>query len=739
MESNKKLTLSIAQKLIAVLPPAAFIVSLIFLFGPFNIYKGNISEFSVSLTSVLGFYLVPALVLLLVLSGIGLILPTNLHRRYVVVLFVIGILIWLQGNILVWKYGLLDGHVFDWTKDQWRGWADGAVWVALLTGGLLFYQRVYKIAALCCILLFSLQLASLGYMSFQRIELWDAKAKVSIPTLPTDEIYQFSSSKNVIHVILDQFQSDIFEEIVKEDADFYFKKFEGFTFFRETIGSFPTTYLSIPTILSGQKYRNNMPLSSFMAASFKGKTIPNVLYDNGYEVDLAHAFPTYKEGSYSNYYHIPVPYGLTKDQYVKASGAFLIDLVLFRSTPHFLKKFVCNDQQWLVQRLLFTQLRLLKGGKEAGKVAMGYFAHSRFLDDMIDSTRVKRNKPVYKFIHLITSHGPFVVNKDCQYAGKALPNTRENIRIQQKCALDHFMKFLDKLKTIGVYRSSLIIVNADHGAGIDVKMTGNGANLQGGSSELNRIAGAALPLMLIKPPNSKGLLNFSDVPAMLSDIPATLSSILNLKEDFPGISIFQIDPNKVRERRFYMYKWRNENWKDDFVDRMDEYIIIGSVFDKASWRKGVTYFPPDINAYEIQKIDFGTAEATKFRRSGWGGDERSANGDYTFNWSLGRSASISISLPNDKPVMLTANILSYPFDKPQHVTIKVDGKEIGSWELRSPWCISKHSIVIGPKEDRPDVSIIEFVFAHHRIPKGKERPVAVRFESITLSGAKSLK
>ena len=150
LESNKKLTLSIAQKLIAVLPPAAFIVSLIFLFGPFNIYKGNISEFSVSLTSVLGFYLVPALVLLLVLSGIGLILPTNLHRRYVVVLFVIGILIWLQGNILVWKYGLLDGHVFDWTKDQWRGWADGAVWVALLTGGLLFYQRVYKIAALCC-------------------------------------------------------------------------------------------------------------------------------------------------------------------------------------------------------------------------------------------------------------------------------------------------------------------------------------------------------------------------------------------------------------------------------------------------------------------------------------------------------------------------------------------------------------------------------------------------------------
>jgi len=739
LESSKKLNLSIAQKLIAVLPPAVFIVSLIFLFGPFNIYKGNISEFSVSLTSVLGFYLVPALVLLFVLSGIGLILPTNLHRRYVVVIFVIGILIWLQGNILVWKYGLLDGHVFDWTKEQWRGWVDVAMWVALLTGGLLFYQHVYKIAVLCSILLFSLQLVSLGYMSFQRIGLWEGKAKVSIPTLPPDEIYQLSSSKNVIHVILDQFQSDIFEEIVKEDADFYFKKFEGFTFFRETIGSFPTTYLSIPAILSGQKYRNNMPLSSFIAATFKGKTIPNVLYERGYEVDLAHAIPTYKKGSYSTYYYIPVPYGLTKDQYVKASGAFLIDLVLFRSAPHFLKKFVCNDQQWLVQRLLFSQLRLLKGGGGSANLAMRYFAHSRFLDDMIDNIKVKRNRPVYKFIHLIASHGPFVVNKDCQYAGKALPYTRENIKIQQKCALDHFIKFLDKLKTIGVYRSSLIIVNADHGAGIDVKMTGNGANLQGRSTAINRIAGAALPLMLIKPPNTKGHLHFSDVPAMLSDIPATISSVLNLNKDFPGRSIFQIDPSRVRERRFYKYKWRNENWKKDFVDRMDEYIIKGSVFDMASWRKGLTYFPPDINAHEIQKIDFGTAEATKFKRSGWGGDERSARRDYTFNWALGDATSIYFSLPKNKPVILRANVGSYGSSKPQKITIKVDGHIVGSWKLTVPWKLTKQEIKIAPDGDRPDVSIIEFIFAHHRIPKGKERPVAVRFESISLGGAKGLK
>ena len=110
MESSKKLNLSIAQKLIAVLSPAVFIVSLIFFFGPFNVYKGNISEFAVSLTSILALYLLPAVVLLSILTAIGLLLPNRLHRRYVSVMFVIGVLIWLQGNILVWKYGLLDGQ-----------------------------------------------------------------------------------------------------------------------------------------------------------------------------------------------------------------------------------------------------------------------------------------------------------------------------------------------------------------------------------------------------------------------------------------------------------------------------------------------------------------------------------------------------------------------------------------------------------------------------------------------------
>ena len=143
-------------------------------------------------------------------------------------------------------------------------------------------------------------------------------------------------------------------------------------------------------------------------------------------------------------------------------------------------------------------------------------------------------------------------------------------------------------------------------------------------------------------------------------------------------------------------------------------------------------------SYQTGKIDFGTNESFRFKRFGWAGNERMSKKGFTFNWALGSAASIRISLPKNEAVILTANIKSCRFSKPQHITVKANGKEIGSWELRPPWRLDKHSVIIPPDQQRPDVSIVEFMFSQHRIPKGggNPRPLAVLFESITLSETK---
>ena len=724
--------ISVSQKIGGALPPALLIVLNIFFFGPFNIYNGNASEFAVSLVSILYLYLLPSLVLLSILTGIGLLLPNKLHRRYVAIIFVVGVLIWLQGNILVWKYGLLDGRSIDWSADTWRGWIDGSVWVLLLIIACFFYRNIYRMAVRGSIVLILLQCFYLGYIIIQDPTVLKEKDKISSPTPPPDEIFQLSSEKNVIHIILDQFQSDIFEEIIDGEPG-YFEALKGFTFFKETTGSFPTTYMSILAIFSGQNYKNDIPMSIFSKSILVGKTLPNSLHDAGYEVQLAHALGNYHGGSFSSYYQIPVPYGLTKPEHEKATSALLLDLTFFRLVPHFLKKFIYNDQQWLIQRLLFGQLRGLQDrGSNLGMLR--YFAHTSFLKDLVDNMSIGISRPVYKFVHLINSHGAFVVNEDCQYAGKTLPTTRENVKNQQRCALDQILGFLNKLKSIGIYDSSLIVINADHGAGIKVKfsevrMKSKGRHI----GQLGSIVGAALPLMLIKPPFAEGQLTISDVQAMLIDIPATISSILNLNEDFPGQCIYDIDENTVRERKVYHYNWRHENWKEDFISGFKEFTIKGSVFDRASWHHGLVYHQPKLR--KTEKIDFGSIDSSDFKHVGWGGNERSAAGNYKFNWALGSQAAIFLSLSKNRPTVLTANIRSYPVRKFQDITIKVDGNEIGNWKLFAPWRLGKHSIIIPPDQQRPDVSTVEFMFYQHRIPKGGRdpRPLAVLFESITLS------
>jgi hypothetical protein len=97
--------------------------------------------------------------------------------------------------------------------------------------------------------------------------------------------------------------------------------------------------------------------------------------------------------------------------------------------------------------------------------------------------------------------------------------------------------------------------------------------------------------MAIKPPQSKGNLQTSRAQVSLTDIPATIGYFFNLNEKFDGRSVFEVDPDEVRERRFYFHEWQHEHWQSTYLPRLDEFVIKGSVFDRNSWRLSSTYYP----------------------------------------------------------------------------------------------------------------------------------------------------
>jgi len=717
----------IKTKLLPIISSVVLVLGQIFIFGPAIIYHGNISEFKVNLIDMLKLYAFPGIILLLVFIAIGIFLSRKYLSLYISLIFTIGILLWIQGNILVWKYGLLDGQIINWEKSQWRGWLDISLWLILIGLACIFHRKIHrKIFIVATIVILSIQFIQMGFYIFT---LPPSSPKQDI-AMPPEEIFELSLKNNIIHIILDAFQSTIFQDIINQDVNYYKQEMGGFTFFRDTVGVFPTTYMTIPAISSGEQYKNDIPMPEFLKRTLTGKTIPNVLFKNGYDVDIIHIIPQYLQGHYSNAYLIPTPYLKDNELYKRSEAALMMDLVLFRYVPHFLKKMIYNNQTWFLQK---------KIKNEKSELLFSPLSHKEFFSDFITNLKCARNKPVYKFIHLETSHPPAVINKDCEYADEVLPWNKQNHIIQSKCALNQFIKFLNKLKSMGCYDSSMIILQADTGAGHPVSLENKFENKH--YEYIEDMVGSALPLLAIKLPYSRQPLKVSNAQVELTDIPATISTALDLNEKFPGMSAFEIDANKNRIRKFYYYKWLHTNWQSDFFPNLTEYIINGSVFDRDSWHINTVNYNREIS-YQVKKIDFGTDESNNFLHLGWSGNENLVDEKLTFNWALGNSASIFLSLSKNKAIKLSANMKTLKFNNPQRIVVVVDGKKIGHWELSTdswkwdkPWYWDNQSIIIPPDEGRPNVSIVEFFFSEHlkNSTKKELRPLAVLFESITLT------
>jgi hypothetical protein len=666
--------LSLTQKIKLSLIPALLIAASIFVFVPFTIFRGNFNEFSVSLIPILSYFALPMCALFLLFFLISLLLPEKWHQRYIAILIGVGILIWLQGNFLVWDYGVLDGTNIDWTKYPWQGWVDACIWALLLGLAIIKYKSFYRFAAAAALFLISLQCATLIVTSIQQPQIW--KEPPSAPSGPPEEIFEFSSNQNIVHILLDQFGTTLFEKIINE-MDEYSNDLEGFTFFKEAVTSSSVTYLSVPSFLSGQVYVNDRPTMEFHRQNYVGKNIQTLLAsEHSFEIDVAtHNWFNVQRESDAHYFEIPTPYSFgAAHSKSKIEAAFMFDIVLFRVLPHYLKRHIYNRQSWLFSSSVLDD--------ESDQYE--HFSAKEFIKDFVARSSVGRSGPVYKFIHINSPHPPLVVGSNCEYAGEVLPISEDNFINQAKCIFQSVIQFLDKMKSLNVYDSSLIILQADHGTGIPFKIkTANGTFISSQESRLH-IRDGFLPLLLIKPPNSKGTLKTSAVQAELTDIPATISSLLNIRNSFPGRSLYELNPDIDRVRRAYYSSTthRNDAAVSGYFELLHEYIIRGSVFNLESWKKGQLIEKRPAEYLWGTVLQFGeNGNVLHYLKKGWSLPRE----DYV--WNNGNRASIALPISPAEAETIELRAVVRPFVFPekqleeQRVKIFVNDSKVGEWRL----------------------------------------------------------
>ena len=643
------------------LPVALLIVLSIFIFAPATIYYNNIDEFTFGLLEILKAYSLPMVIMLSVVLAIGFLIPRKLIALYCSALAAFGFLYWLQGNFLLWDYGVFDGLLIDWETYTWQGWLDTGLWIAVFSAALIFHKKIFRLTTFLCFALIAVQAAALIVTSFSyNHSFWKKEPDLTFKV--PDSITNYSSNFNIIHIVLDHFQTDIFLEIVDEES--LWNEFEGFTVYKENMANAPSTTLSIPAMFSGDIYDGSISVSEYCQEVFTRKSFNNILFEQGFVVNMV-PYSILPDTSYSNMYRVPAAYGGSIDEELLLESTQIIDVALFRHLPQVIKYFIYNDNHWFISRYfsLSPSSRII--------------SDLNFFKDYLSNIAISNDNPAYHYMHLLPPHPPYVLDQRGRY-NIGLDQNRDNYKNQAKYTLKLFLEFLEKLKEMDIYKNSFIILSSDHGSEFSPIIDNRIVEL-----DLNRVPA----LLAIKLPNDKGKLEISNVQTMISDIPATVMDILDLEHNYTGQSILTIGELDNRERKFI-----NPYREDGTVDN---YLVVGSIFDNASWKStGSTSLTtiPAINYQWGEVVTFGfLGNAEDFQGSGW---SIPASGHL---WNNGYQA--SLIFPVDPPlgdIELTASFMPFLHDEEvlsQRVVILINGESLGDWLIEEQGLQQKKIII----------------------------------------------
>ncbi len=460
---------------------------------------------------------------------------------------------------------MLDGSDLSWQLFDWRSLVDVVAWILIITF-IYFWGHVkrYSFYGLFFVLLF-IQLGNLGHIFLairnEPVEIDRRSERVSFA-----DAFEFSTNSNIIIMILDAYQTDVFYELLQKNPTLK-ENLEGFTYYPNALGGYPFTALSVPLILTGQYYLNQAPRHVFLQEVYRKHSVINSLNNMGYHIGI-HAYydeptPLYQAVSSGlTLTHNRVP-GIFEIEANKKEIVQLFSMALFRGMPHSARKVVH-------EKLLMDTAQ--KQDRD------------HFISDLKTHAVVSWNDPVFRLYHLQGLHIPWVLDE------KLLSRDRESALLIGEKVNDLIINLKQELTRINVYNDSSILIVADHGMG--------GFPFSYGDITCDRLSeddikvdnfakkDKALPLFLFKPAEAKGPLQVSMAPVSLLDVAPTILSAAGVEEHsaYEGKSVLVETAEDSRIRRYYSYDFHADR-QGGYWQPLHEYFVSGFSWCDASWRR----------------------------------------------------------------------------------------------------------------------------------------------------------
>ena len=678
------------HRLKTLVAPALFVVLPLCLFGPHTIFSGNETEFSAPFSVLVRPLLIAGAGIAAALILAGLALPRTLLRYYVAILFGVGVVIWIQGNLLVADYGPLDGTAIDWTLQSWRNPYEIALWIVVPGVCAAAATHVSRIAPFASTVLLMLQTGVLIASALQS----DSPSSTQWRG-PADSMFDLSKKQNIIHIVLDAFQSDFFHEILEENRQELDRSLSGAVFFADHGGAFPTTMVSIPAMLTGTVYRQQQPLPRYVREHFDSGSLFKSLRAHGYRVDSVSEIP-FDGKSVSNGYRLRRPH-VSYAEYTRFAAWQLGDLSLFRHAPHIVRPRIYNDHSWRLQNLLGP-------GDTSGRRHFPVNG-AAILQEFAQRLTPTVDQPVYKFIHVGIPHRPVTITADCEFV-EGLRPTRENYKGQTHCAVRRLIALLDRLKEIGVYDDALIVVSSDHGIGYAPLKFVHDRQTPAGA--LATLSGKSMALLIVKAPGSRGAVRVSRAPTAISDVAATVLDVMDVPHTLPGEPALKLAENAQRLRVFGMYDWEDDGWKHNYFDALDVLEIRGPLLDGNNWTLIDSLYPPDVNP---EKRTRGLHEVQRNRTG------------VVYRWSTAHG--FFQAPPEARRFEISIRSIA---PTPQTVTFAASGRVVDTVTLREPsWVTIRGAL---PVPSNPATNWLELHVDPPWRPRGEARILGVQTRDV---------
>lgn len=588
--------------------------------------------------------LVPVLIILFaVLSltgwGLSLRLGTEPQKAIAAGMLTIAFMLAIQGNLVhpLTYFGQFDGSMVFFRRYGILFWLE---WYGFLLGFIILFYLFNRASNI------SVWLPWIPVLSFTLVlgnAFFNAGThSAGLKSLEFDDsVFNFSTSRNLIHLLPDALQSDIVEQVLRENPKLA-DRFQGFTLYSDHLGLYYGTAPSLPAMLTGRPFDfEEGHTYEWITPAIEEYSYQNKLAEDDFKIDIVPIVDAYCISRANSC--VPRPFSGWKSwgyrRYRVDSASYsmriLADLTIYRLSPSFLKEKIYAGGEWML-----ADSKLDGASPWPDPVIREWIENMRVVDD----------SPHYKFYHYIGTHRPAVWTSDCRRTGE-FAQTREYFLGQTQCILTGIAALIEKLQKEGIYDQTAIIISGDHGLDI---APGDFTRAPQSIMLNKEKMGTARPALLVKRMGASESLQISQLPTSVIDIAPIAQSIagVEMQDETPFEKIYRAGKN--RDRYFYDYPLEMiRRWSTEPIPH-DVYRVRGPAHKDSSWellKLKADHSAPD----EYPLISHGAV--AEYMR---GVRVRQANTNQKHAWIIRKQLAFLISIrrhgPQPQTLVVTLNI-----------------------------------------------------------------------------------